>query len=87
MTLLTRRPVAVQIGAGFVGIFLLATVAALGVQRITVMRARANEAAALNATSRDARAQAELLSELVDVFRNLSEQAPASGKIVRIHAA
>jgi methyl-accepting chemotaxis protein len=41
----------------------------------------------MNATSRDARAQAELLSDLVDVFRNLSDHAPASGKIVRIHAA
>ncbi len=52
MNPLVRFPVAVQIGAGFfVGVVLLAVVAAVAVQRAGVMRARANEAAVLASAS------------------------------------
>jgi methyl-accepting chemotaxis protein len=48
MRLLSHQRVAVQIGAGFlVGVVLLAVVAAVVVNRASVMRARSNEAAAL----------------------------------------
>ena len=48
MNFLSRRRVAVQIGAGFlVGVLLLVVVAAIVVNRAAVMRSRANEAAAL----------------------------------------
>ncbi len=52
MILASRYPVAMQIAAGFlVGILLLAVVATIGTQRIVIMRARANEAAALGEIS------------------------------------
>ncbi|MBV8331437.1 MAG: CHASE3 domain-containing protein, partial [Candidatus Eremiobacteraeota bacterium] len=58
---LSRFPVPVQIGAGFfIGVVLLGIVTAVGIGRIAVMRARANEAAALGAIStltRDVMAQ------------------------------
>ncbi|MBV8489342.1 MAG: methyl-accepting chemotaxis protein [Candidatus Eremiobacteraeota bacterium] len=49
---LSRYPVAVQIGAGFfVAVVLLALVAVVGIGRVNVMRARANEAAVLGSIS------------------------------------
>lgn len=52
MNVLSRFPVAVQIGAGFlVGVVLLAVVAAVSIGRVSVMHARANEAAVLGSIS------------------------------------
>ena len=52
MNVLSRFRVAVQIGAGFlVGVLLLAVVAVVGIGRVNVMHARANEAAALDGIS------------------------------------
>jgi HD-GYP domain-containing protein (c-di-GMP phosphodiesterase class II) len=52
MNVLSRYRVPVQIAAGFfVGVILLAIVAAVGIGRVNVMRARANEAATLGGVS------------------------------------
>ena len=67
MNFLSRYRVAVQIGAGFlVGVLLLAIVATVGISRIAVARARANEAAVL--------ADASTLSQTV-IGQMLSQQA------------
>lgn len=68
MNLLSRFKVSVQIGAGFLfGIVLLAVVAGVAFEAATVMRARANEAAALSGISTLTR----------DVMANMLDQASA----------